>query len=65
MEECGGHGAVALGFGEQSPETVAKFEVQKAELEKEFPQARFVDLKMTARTLSLLFARARDVKKAV
>lgn len=56
---------MALGFGEQSPETVAKFEVQKAELEKEFPQARFVDLKMTARTLSLLFARARDVKKAV
>ena len=33
--------------GTQAAETKAKFLKQKAELEKEFPQARFVDVKMT------------------
>ena len=33
--------------GKQAPETKRQFEEQKAELEKEFPQARFVDVQMT------------------
>lgn len=33
--------------GKQAPETKAKFEAQMEDLKKEFPQAKFVDLKMT------------------